>query len=201
LNYIATCRDLFAFEYVSSSALPALRSQPPRSAAVSALIAQGNQDNESVGGDSNNEDNNDEFLDINTLDFDDLVDLQLNQPSTAHSLSTTQLRLQRMEGTTDTHCPGTLPPRLYQSNPFAQQQDNEETHAITYELTAKEVPATAKEIQALEDDEEEDIALSQVTETMVTTRVGRKRKATSKAVENAVMKKELKKAKLGGRKQ
>jgi ribosomal protein L13 len=56
------------------------------------------------------------------------------------------------------------------------------------------VTATEKEIQDMEEDEADEIALSQAVETMLaTTRAGRKRKATSKVVENA------KQAKTGGR--
>ena len=51
------------------------------------------------------------------------------------------------------------------------------------------------------DEEEDDIALSQAIETIVTTRVGRKRKATPKVVQNAVLEKELKRAKMGSQKQ
>jgi hypothetical protein len=53
-------------------------------------------------------------------------------------------------------------------------------------MTAKEVPATEKEIQDIEGDKADEIALSQAIETMLaTTRAGRKHKATSKVVENA----------------
>ena len=51
------------------------------------------------------------------------------------------------------------------------------------------------------DEEEDDIALSQAIGTMVTTRASRKRKAAPKVVQNAVLEKELKTAKMGGRKQ
>jgi hypothetical protein len=103
-----------------------------------------------------------------------------------------------MEEATDTYCPGTLPPRLFQSNPFARQQNDDETSTIAHELTAREVPATEKEIQALAEEEEENIALSQAIDTMLTTRAGRKRKTTPKVVQNAVLEKQLKRAKMGG---
>ena len=88
---------------------------------------------------TNNDDNDDEasdeqeeFIDIGTLDFNTLIDPQLKKLSTVPSLSTTQLGLQRMEGTTDTYCPRSLLPRLYQSNPFARQQNDEETSTIAH---------------------------------------------------------------------
>jgi hypothetical protein len=129
-------------------------------------MAQENQDDD-------NDDSNSEFIDI-----DDLIDPRLK-------LSTTQLGLQRL-GVSDSYQPGTLPPRLYQSNPFLQQIEPTETGEIQYELSAREVPATAQEMQQIEEDEADEEALSQAIETVLaTTRAGRKRTATPKAADNA----------------
>jgi hypothetical protein len=68
------------------------------SAAASNLIAQASQLEDQ-------DDNNlDEYIDINSLD---------TEPSTM------QLGLRRLNDIPDAYQPGTLPPRLYQSNPFA----------------------------------------------------------------------------------
>jgi hypothetical protein len=117
-------------------------------------------------------------------------------------LSSTQLGLQRLKGKSDSYQPGTLPPRLYQSNPFAQQTKPTETGEILYELTAQEVPATAKEIQDVQDVEADEETLSQAVETLMATtartRAGRKRKASSKATNNTELE-ALKKGRRGGR--
>jgi hypothetical protein len=180
---------LLPFEYApSSSALAVLgraRNQPPQSAALSTLIAQASQ---AVNQDKDEEHEEDEFIDIDTMDLDEFIDPQLR------ALSTTQIGIQRLQGRSNTYKPSTLPPRLYQTNPFAQQTEPTNSDEIQYQMTAKQVPATEKEIQDIEEDEADEIALSQVVETMLaTTRAGRKRKATSKVVENA------KQAKTGGR--
>jgi hypothetical protein len=100
-------------------------------------------------------------------------------------LSTTALGLQRLEGTSDSYCPGTLPPRLYQTNPFSRQIDDAETSDNTFELTSQIMPPTAQEIQSIAEQEEDERALSQAIETMVAmTRAGRKRKATEKVKDN-----------------
>jgi hypothetical protein len=71
-----------------------------------------------------------------------------------------QIGLRRLEGTADSYQPGTLPLRLYQRNPFSMQRKDDEIGAETYELTACETPATTQEVQDIEDEEAEDIALS-----------------------------------------
>jgi len=66
------------------------------------------------------------------------------------------------------------------------QRKDDETGGETYKLTARETPATTQEVQDIEDEEAEDIALSQAVETLqATTRAGRKVTATSKVAENA----------------
>jgi uncharacterized protein YkwD len=151
---------------------------------VSNLIAS-----QAVNEDNNDDNDDDEFLDIDASDDEEFTDPK------PKALSTTQLGLRRLNGLSDAYLPGTLPPRLYQTNPFARQTDADE---IPYELSAKEIPATAQEIQALAEEEEDEEALSQAVETMLeTTRAGRKRKATSKVKANAELEKALKKAKSG----
>jgi hypothetical protein len=147
--------------------------------------------NRAVDEDNNDSNDDDEFLNIDAGDDNEFAN---PKPKT---LSTTQLRIQRLNGLSDTYLPGTLPPQLYQTNPFAQQKAADE---IPYEFFAKEMPATAQEIQALAEDEDEE-ALSQAVETILeTTKSGRKRKATSKAEANAELEKALKKAKSGSHK-
>jgi hypothetical protein len=147
--------------------------------------------NRAVEEDSDDSNDDDGFLNIDAGDDKEFAD---PNPKT---LSTTQLGLRRLNGLSNTYFPGTLPPRLYQTNSFAQQTDANE---IPYELSAKEMPATAQEIQALAEEEDEE-ALSQAVETILeTTKSGRKRKATSKAKANAELEKALKKAKSAGHK-
>ena len=156
MYYLGTCRDPLAFEYVpTNSALAVLgrsRNQPPRSSAVSTLMEQAQareaEDQDEV---------DDKFVDI-----DELIDPRLK-------LTSTQLGLQRLKGKSDSYRPSTLPPRLYQSNPFAQQTKPTETGEILYELTAQEVPATAKEIQDMQDAEADEETLSQAVETLMAT--------------------------------
>ncbi len=62
-------------------------------------------------------------------------------------MNSTQLGLIRLEGRTDTYQPGTLPPPLYQTNPFLLQPEDENTGTIIHCLTAKEMPATAREME------------------------------------------------------
>lgn len=116
-----------------------------------------------------------EFIDIDTLD-DAVIDTELR--------STTQLGISRIEASSDTYCPGTLPPRLYQTNPFSRGQEDDETSVITHQLTSKEMAPTMKEIQAMVDAEEEQ-ALTQAIDTFITTtRVGRAAKASTKVLDN-----------------
>ena len=146
-----------------------------------ALLAQANQAVDIDENESNNNDdtNDDEFVDIDTLDLDELVDPE------PRALSTTQIGMRRLESSHDTYQPGTLPPRLYQTNPFSRQQNGEDLCVDAHELTAQDMPATTKEIQDMDEEEADEIALSQAVETMLaTTRAGRKRKATMKVVEN-----------------
>jgi hypothetical protein len=100
----------------------------------------------------------------------------------------------------DSYQPGTLPPRLYQSNPFVQQTEPTETGEIQYELSAKEVLATVQEMQQIEEDEADKKALSLAIETVLaTTRAARKHIATPKVVDNAAQARDAKRAKTGGR--
>jgi hypothetical protein len=118
LTVTATRRDPSAFEYVPSSSAPAVlgrsRTQPPPSTAVSSLMTQASQT--AVAEDNNG---NNGFVDT-----DDLIDPELRQ------LTTTQLGIERLEDASDTYPPGTLPPRLYQSNPFPQQTEPTEMGEI-----------------------------------------------------------------------
>jgi hypothetical protein len=151
---------------------------------VLSLIAQASQT--AVAEDNNG---NNRFVDI-----DDLIDSELGQ------LTTTQLGIERLEDASDTYLPGTLPPRLYQSNPFAQQTEPTEMGEIQYQLTAQEVPATAQEIQAIEEEEADEEALSQAVETLIqATRSGRKRTATTKVISNEEQARQNKMRKTGGR--
>lgn len=116
----------------------------------------------------------DEFLDI-----DNFIDPQ------PQALTTTQLGVQRLQSIPDTYQPRTLPPRLYQSNPFAVQTEVTETGGNGYQLTAKEMPATTEEVRKITEDEEDEEVLSQAINSMIaTTQASRKRKATSKVIEN-----------------
>ena len=124
--------------------------------------------------DAQDDDGNNRFIDVN-----DLIDLKLRE------LTTTQLGIERLEEISDTCLPRTLPPPLYQSNPFARQTEPTEISEIQYQLGVKEVLATAQEIRDIEDEEADEQALSQAVEQLIeTTRAGRRRTATSKAVEN-----------------
>jgi hypothetical protein len=150
-------------------------------------MAQRHQDNDKGDGDGDNNSSDSEYPDI-----DDLIDPQLK-------ISTTQLGIQRLEEAPDTYQPGTLPPRLYQTNPFAMQRSGDEIGGDVYELAADAMPATAEEMRQMKDDEADYEALSQAIESFVApTRAGRKRTASSKVVDNADQARQLKIARSGG---
>lgn len=133
--------------------------------------------------DSNNKDD-DEYIDIDTT----------AQPST------TQLGLQRLKKVPDGYQPGTLPPRLFMSNPFAQQTEPANSSDISYQMTAKEVWATEKETQDMENEAANKMALSRAIETIVaTTQIRRKPAATAKVVDNGEQARQAKTAKVSGR--
>ena len=67
---------------------------------------------------------NSDYIDIDTLDFDDLIGSQLK------AWSATQPSLQRLEGASDSYQRGTLPPWLCQSSPFVQQTEPTKTGEI-----------------------------------------------------------------------
>jgi hypothetical protein len=185
----ATRRNLSQFEQLSSSA-PAILGRSTiiqQSTAVSNLMAQTSIVQDNTSEDSNDEDN--EFIDI-----DEFIDPQLQQWNT-----TTQLGHQRMKTVSDTMLPGTLLPRLYQTNPFAVQLEPTEIGGFEYQLSSKEVPATAQELQQMAEEEAEEESLSQAVNDIVamTTRAGRKRKAVGKVVENARQKLEAQKGRKG----
>ena len=74
---------------------------------------------------------------------------------------------------------------MYQSNPFARQTEPTEISEIQYQLSVKEVLATAQENRDIEEEEADEGALSQAIEQLIeTTRAGRRHTATSKVVEN-----------------
>ena len=104
-----------------------------------------------------------------------------------------------METVSDTMLPGTLPPRLYQTNLFAVQLEPTEIGEFEYQLSSKEVPATAQELQQMAEEEAKEESLSQAVNDIVaiTTRAGRKRKAVGKVVENARQKLEAQKGRKG----
>lgn len=85
----------------------------------------------------NNDPNDSEFINIDSLYFNEVV-----HPK-PRALSITQLGLRRLNRATDTYLLGTLSPRLYQTNPSARQTDTSETGEIECELTTADTPATA----------------------------------------------------------
>lgn len=174
----STWRDPSQFEHIPSSLAPAVLSRPTHqlveSAAVMGLIAQENDERNKQ---DNSEDEGGEFIDI--------IDPQLRD------LTTTQMGLLRIEESSDTYYPGTLVPRLYQTNPFSRGLDDEQTGMIIHELTAQEVVPTVEEIQAIANEEEDEQALSQAIDSFVaTTRAGRTAKASGKVVLNRKQEKE-----------
>jgi hypothetical protein len=77
--------------------------------------------------------------------------------------------------------------------------ESTETSEIQYELPAKEILATAQEMQQIEEDEADKETLSQaIGIVLATTRGGRKRIVTVKVVGNAAQAREAKRAKAGG---
>jgi hypothetical protein len=161
LTYLGTRRDPSAFEYVPTSSAPAVLScsrQQYQSTSVSALIEQGTYRNS----EDDNSNDNSKYIGI-----DDLIDPQLK------ALSTMQLGIQRLRESPDIYLPGTLPPRLYQTNPFSMQRNDKDLGSNVYELAADAIPATAEEIRQMEDDEADEEALFQAIETVLaTTRAG-----------------------------
>jgi hypothetical protein len=112
-----------------------------------------------------NNDRDNEFIDIN-----DLIDPKLR------ALSTILLAMQRLECVADAYVPGTLLPRLYQTNPFAQQTEPTEMDRVLYQLSAVEVASTVQEIEAVAKEDAKEEALSEAVETLLatTSRVGSK---------------------------
>ena len=165
-----TRRDPSQFEYaLSSSALAVLSRQPTESAVVRGLLAHDEQDEQ-----DDQDDNG--FIDIEAFD-EALIDPQLR--------STTQIGIARIKDSSDTYCPGTLLPRLHQTNPFSRGLEDQEIGTITHELTSREVAPTTEELQAMADEEDDDQALSQAINTFVeTTRAGRNVKASTQVVQN-----------------
>jgi hypothetical protein len=135
-------------------------------------------------------DNSDKFIDIDNLDSPDGL---INPELRAYIII--QLGMHRLEGAADTYLPRTLPPRLYQTNPFVQQMEPTETDKIQYQLSAAEVAPTAQEMEAMAEEEAEEEALSHAIETLLTMtlRAGRKRRPSSKSIDNALQEKEAKK--------
>jgi hypothetical protein len=83
------------------------------------------------------------------------------------------------------YCLSTLPPRLYQANPFSRGQGESETGTVIHQLTSKEVAPTLDELQAIEEEEEDEQALTRAIDTFIaTTRVGRVAKASNKVISN-----------------
>lgn len=164
----ATRRDPSQFEYAPSSSAPAVLGRPQaESAAVQDLLAHHEQEEQDNGG----------FIDIDEFD-EAMIDPQLRSPQLR---STTQIGIARIESSTDTYCPGTLPPRLHQTNPFSLPAEE----VIDTSLAPQIQAPTAQELQDIADQEEDEQNLSQAIEALMgTTRVGRKRKATYIVKEN-----------------
>jgi hypothetical protein len=91
------------------------------------------------GGDyyGNNDPNDSEFINIDSLYFNEVVDPK------SGALSTTQLGLRRLNRAPNTYLLNTLSPRLYQTNPSARQTDARKTCEIECKLTIADTPATA----------------------------------------------------------
>lgn len=176
----ATRRDPLQFEYaVQSLSAPAVGHEPSESTAVQGLLAHNEQEEQ-----EEREDNR--FIDIEAFDDKALIDPQL--------WSTTQIGIAGIEGSSNTYCPRTLPPRLYQTNPFSRGIEDQEASVITHELTSCEVAPTAEELQAMADEEDDEQALSQAMETFIkTTRIGRTVKASLEVAENREAAKEVSK--------
>jgi hypothetical protein len=108
--------------------------------------------------------------------------------------------LHRIEEAPNIYQPGILPPRLYQTNLFSRQQNDEEIDGDVYNLAADAMPATVEEIKQIEDDKANKKALSQTIKTfIVSIRAGRKRTAILKVIDNVEQAKQVKIAKTGGR--
>jgi hypothetical protein len=179
----ATRRDPSQFEYAPSSSAPAVLGRPQaESAAVQDLLAHHEQEEQDNGG----------FIDIDEFD-EAMIDPQLRSPQlqspqlrspqlrSPQLRSTTQIGIARIESSTDTYCPGTLPPRLHQTNPFSLPAEE----VIDTSLAPQIQAPTAQELQDIADQEEDEQNLSQAIEALMgTTRVGRKRKATYIVKEN-----------------
>jgi hypothetical protein len=68
--------------------------------------------------------------------------------------------MQRLREYSDTYLPSTLPPRLYQTNPFSIQRNGEDLGSNIHELASDAMLATAEEMGQMEDDEADEEALS-----------------------------------------
>lgn len=78
-----------------------------------------------------------------------------------------------------------MPPQLYQTNPFAGQQNDKEIGGEVYELAADAIPAIVEEMKQIEDDEADEEALSEAVKAFVApTRTVHKRTATLNVVDN-----------------
>jgi hypothetical protein len=66
-------------------------------------------------------------------------------------------------------------------------------------LTAKEVPATAQEMEQINKDEAKVKALSQIESVLATIRAGRKRTASPKVADNAIQARDAKRSKTSSR--
>jgi hypothetical protein len=162
------------FEYaLSSTMLAALGSaQPTESTAVISLLALQDQEQDQ----EEDQDGGDEHIDIDTFD-NSVIDPELR--------STTQIGIARIGQSSDTYLPGTLPLRLYQTNPFSMGKGDDETGATMHQLTTIDIAPTAEELQAIAEEEDDERALSQEIDTLITTtRVGRIAKASEKVISN-----------------
>lgn len=93
--------------------------------------------------------------------------------------TSTQIGLQRLQDAgADSYIPGTLPPWLYQTNPFAVRPIDTEIGEDCYVLSGQEQPASAKEV---EDALEEQGMSNAIQALFLTSRAGRTLKPTEKA--------------------
>lgn len=98
------------------------------------------------------------------------------------------------------YCPGKLLPRLYQANPFSRGQGESETGTVMHQLTSKEVAPTPDELKAMEEEDDDEQALTQAIDTFIaTTRVSGVAKASNKVISNRQQAMEEGKGGRGGR--
>jgi hypothetical protein len=91
--------------------------------------------------------------------------------------------LQRLDESTNSYLPSTLPPRLYQTNQFTNKCSEANIEQEAYGLTVATIPATAQEIQLIADEDKDELNITEAVESL-RTRSSRAVQYTSKAKEN-----------------